>query len=610
MFDLNSAIKEAIHYLGEENFDGFNFVYEQIKEPNKLEVIRDGDNITIKYSELSSLFRGLTLVKLHNSELNYHLKFNKYFNHSGLMHDCSRNGVLNINSVKRMILLSALFGLDRFMLYTEDVYEIEGEPYFGYLRGRYTKEELKEIVNYASAFGVEVIPCIQTLSHLNQALRWDAYKDVRESGQTLLAGIEPVYVLIEKMIKSCRESFISNTIHIGMDEAFDMGAYRYALNNEVIDKTKVFLNHLNRVTEICKKYNFHPMMWEDMFFKLNQKGEQWYANNNKLSDEVKSLIPDVDLVYWDYYHNDISHYDNKFALSLDSGKEVIFAGGAISWIGFAPNIYGSLEISRAGLTSAIKNGIKSVFVTSWGDNGNECAAFASIPSLALYSTFDYQGGCDNKELSKILECVTGDSLKRWGDLELPNKIRNALLPYENPSKPFLYQDPLNGFFDAKVKNHYSDLYKKHAQKLKKDAKESKNFSYLYQTLSDLCSVLEFKVAIGVNLRKAYQANDREKLRECQKELKTIIKRLNTFKQNYQKQWVFENKPQGFDVIDGRLGYLNNRLLTAEQFLKDYLEGKISEISELKENIITQNDSNNDDPIFANGWAMIASVNAI
>ena len=30
-------------------------------------------------------------------------------------------------------------------LYTEDVYEPEGEAYFGYLRGRYTKRELKEL---------------------------------------------------------------------------------------------------------------------------------------------------------------------------------------------------------------------------------------------------------------------------------------------------------------------------------------------------------------------------------------------------------------------------------------------------------------------------------
>ena len=68
-----------------------------------------------------------------------------------------------------------------------------------------------------------------------------SYNDVKESNNTLLPGIEKTYVLIEKMIKTCREVFTSNRIHIGMDEAFDLGAYRYALKGIVIDKTKEFL---------------------------------------------------------------------------------------------------------------------------------------------------------------------------------------------------------------------------------------------------------------------------------------------------------------------------------------------------------------------------------
>ena len=467
MIYLEEAIKIATSYLGEENFSGFNIEYERTNDSQELQIICQNNNIVIKYNELSSLFYGLTQIKLHKGESNYSLRFKKNFVNSGLMHDCSRNGVLNVKTAKKFILVLALFGMNTFMLYTEDVYEIEGEPYFGYLRGRYSKAELKEIVEYASSFGVEVIPCIQTLSHLNQLLRWDEYKEVRESGKTLLVGCEETYVLIEKMIKSLREVFTSRRIHIGMDEAYDLGVPRYANKGEVIDKTKEFLSHLNRVESICEKYNFHPMMWEDMFFKLNEKSDQWYASNNKISEEVKGLIPNVDLVYWDYYHKEVKHYDHKFKLSLDTEKKIIFAGGAISWIGFAPNITNSLENSKAGLQSAIKNGINETFVTSWGDNGNECSVFASIPSLALYSNFNYLSRSNNNELSKLLECVTGNNLKEWKDLELPNKLRKEMLWFENPSKPLLYQDPLNGFYDNKVKEEYSNIYRKYALRLRK-----------------------------------------------------------------------------------------------------------------------------------------------
>lgn len=609
MIPLIKATQIAIEYLGKDNFLNLNIEYKKTNEKKELQVLRKGNNIIIKYDELASLFYGLSQIKLHKEETNYSLAFKKNFNHSGFMHDCSRNGVLNIETAKKFILLCALFGMNTFMLYTEDVYEIDGEPYFGYLRGRYSKSELKEIADYGDSFGVEVIPCIQTLSHLNQALRWNAYKDIRESGQTLLVGENKTYSFIEKMIKTCREVFTSKRIHIGMDEAFDLGAYRFAIKGEVIDKTNEFLSHLNKVETICQKYDFHPMMWEDMFFKLNEKNERWYASNNKISDDVKKLIPDIDLVYWDYYHNDIKHYDNKFELSLDTGKKIIFAGGAIRWIGFVPNITGSLENSRAGLKSALKNGISEVFVTSWGDNGNECSVFDSIPSLALYSNFNYLGHSSNSELSKILMCVTGDNFGLWKDLELPNKLRKELLPFENPSKPLLYQDPLNGFYDYKVKEEYSLLYKKYALRLRRDAKKSTHMSHVFSTLADLCSVLEYKSTIGLKLRKNYQDNNIEGLKSCAKDLKMLIKRLEIFKTSILKQWMIENKIQGFDVIDGRLGYLNNRLMTAYKFVDDYLNNRINEIPELKENIIVES-SNDDDPLCDNSWAMIASINAI
>lgn len=608
MLPLTKTIQIAVDYLGKEYFSNLNIEY---KKANELRVTRKDNNIIINYDELSSLFYGLTQIKLHKEETNYSLTFKKSFVHSGLMHDCSRNGALNVASANKFILLCALFGMNTFMLYTEDVYEVDGEPYFGYLRGRYSKSELKEIAEYGDSFGVEVIPCIQTLSHLNQLLRWGPYVNTRESENTLLVGVESTYVLIEKMIKACRESFTSKRIHIGMDEAFDLGAYRFALFDQVIDKTQEFLFHLNKVNEICQKYDFHPMMWEDMFFKLNEKNIQWYASDNSISDEVKKLIPDVDLVYWDYYHNDIKHYDSKFKLSLDTGKNIIFAAGAIRWNGFAPSITGSIDNSTAGLKSAIKNGIKDVFVTAWGDNGNECSVFASIPLLALYSNFNYLGHSSNNELSKLLECLTGDNFNVWKSLELPNKLRKELLPFENPSKPFLYQDPLNGFYDYKAKEKYSILYKQYTSKLRRNARKSPQFSHIFENLANLCSVLEYKTTIGVRLRKAYQEHDIESLNACLKEIKILIKRLGHFKSSLYKQWMIENKPQGFDVLDGRLGYLNNRLITAYKLVDDYLNHRIDEIPELKENIVVNNaNADDDEPLSDNTWAKIASVNCI
>ena len=115
---------------------------------------------------------------------------NPIFTFNGAMADVSRNIVLRPESVKCMLRHMALMGLNAYMLYTEDTYEIEGRPYFGYMRGRYTKEELKELDAYALALGIELIPCIQTLGHLNTHLRWRAAGPYRDTANVMLVGAD------------------------------------------------------------------------------------------------------------------------------------------------------------------------------------------------------------------------------------------------------------------------------------------------------------------------------------------------------------------------------------------------------------------------------------
>ena len=102
-------------------------------------------------------------------------------------------------------------------LYTEDTFEVRNQPYFGYLRGRYTKEELKELDAYAKGFGIELVPCIQTLAHLNCIFKWDVYEEVHDVNDILLLREEKTYALLEDMFATVAEAFTSRRINIGMD---------------------------------------------------------------------------------------------------------------------------------------------------------------------------------------------------------------------------------------------------------------------------------------------------------------------------------------------------------------------------------------------------------
>ena len=172
----------------------------------------------------------------------------------GVMLDCSRNAVMNVEKLKFFIDCLAKMGYNALELYTEDTYELPDEPYFGYLRGRYTADEIREVDAYAKTHGIELIPCIQTLAHLSATLRWMCFDDVKDDADTLLIGEEKTYQLIEAMIRACRNSFSTQRIHIGMDEAFMVGFGRYRLKHGIPDRERIFCEHLYRVNEICQKY--------------------------------------------------------------------------------------------------------------------------------------------------------------------------------------------------------------------------------------------------------------------------------------------------------------------------------------------------------------------
>ncbi len=154
---------------------------------------------------------------------------------------------------------------------------IKDYPYFGALRGRYKKEEIQECDEYARLYGVELIPCIQTLAHLRTALRWPKMMSYRDDKDILMVGEEETYKLIEAMLESVKEMYHSRKIHLGMDEAWYLGYGKYRLKYGPAGQGELIKRHLDRVMELCKKHGFEPMVWSDMFFVTAGCGDYYMA---------------------------------------------------------------------------------------------------------------------------------------------------------------------------------------------------------------------------------------------------------------------------------------------------------------------------------------------
>ena len=196
--------------ITEKNFDGVYIKY-------------DGENAEIGYGSKAQKMRAEFMLnkKIEKGEKSFEISETPVFDLCGPMIDVSRGGVMTAESVCRFVKKCAQLGLNMIMLYTEDVYEMPEYKSFGYMRGRYSAEELRRIDSYASSLGVEVIPCIQTLGHLAKFLRLG--EAPAENGSVLLCGDEKVYKFIECEIKTMSEVFKSRRIHLGMDEADGLG---------------------------------------------------------------------------------------------------------------------------------------------------------------------------------------------------------------------------------------------------------------------------------------------------------------------------------------------------------------------------------------------------
>ncbi len=596
--NFKETIEIAKTYLGKENFQDLQITFKKCDDLSVLKVSRNNNVVVITYGQLSQAFRGLTLIKERINEQTFVYEGHPKFKTNGAMIDCSRNGVLKNDKVKELILIAALMGHNRFLLYTEDIFKLDKYPYFGYLRGAYSKEDLKEFVSYGEAFGVELVPCIQTLGHLRQALKWAPMDYLRDGQDTLLVDSPKVYEFIEDIIKLCRECFKSKDIHVGMDESLEMGLNRHLKIHGYQDRLEMFSRHLNKVKAICQKYDFEPMIWSDMYFRLNSENDDYYRDS-PLPKETLDIIPSgVRFVYWDYYHKNKEDYLKMIEYHQQMNNPIVFAGGSWKWMGFAPSIEQSINYTKEALEACEIKGIKDIFITAWSDDGSECSFFTIIPVLAEASIMSY-GEYDKDAINSLVKAISGDELEDFYAMDLPNVVLDKeVAVYYNPCKYLFYQDLLLGIFDSQVKHCFSEKYTRFTEILKEKSQKSVRFGYIYENLSNLCDVLSIKSNIGIRIRKAYQKSDLDSLRKIVCDIDSLLTKLDAFHNSFEKQWMYECRPFGYEVMDGRFGILRNRIVSAKHRIVDYLSGAIERIDELEENILPF-DGRNDEVSW--GW---------
>ncbi len=543
--------------------------------------------ITVRYSSRSAAFRAMGCLLAHSRKELKSLNFTETssFSMRGLMIDCSRNGVFAPEAARQFMRRAALMGVNMLMFYTEDTYEVPGEPFFGYLRGGFTQDEMKALDDYAHALGIELIPCIQTLGHMEQALQWDPYFYLRDTPNILLSGHEPTYDFIRKMIVAASAPVRSRRIHIGMDEAHGLGSGKFKERFGEKPPFEIMNAHLSRVRDICREQGLNPMIWSDMYFRLGSKTGSYYDPDWSIPEHIVKGIPkDVQLVYWDYSAREIAHFRKFIGFHRKLGSDPVMAGGIGTWL----HLWCVLPVSFAKIDSCMGacrvEKLNEVIMTMWGDDGMDVDIFSALPGIQYFCEHAFGASNPKESAQRHFEAVCGAAFAPWvraSDIDLVPYVARPERSGTNAGRSLLWQDPLFPVLEPMLRKvNLAPHYNKLAAELERAAKEPGLARRLKYPLH-IARVLAIKSNLRFDLEKAYRSRNRKALSKIMKTTIPLLRReMAVLWKVHRAMWMQTYKPFGWEVIECRYGGLMARMATLADRLRDFLAGRMQSIPEL------------------------------
>ena len=507
----------------------------------------------------------------------------------GIMLDCSRNAVMRVERLKEYLARLSLFGYNAVMLYTEDTYCVREYPFFGYMRGRYSPEEIRETDAFCRSLGMELIPCIQTLGHLSAALRWNEYGNVRDTGDVLLAESEDTYRFIEAMLLAWKDNVKSRRIHIGCDETHSLGRGRYYDLHGDVPHADIFNRHLARVMKLCRKHGFRPMIWSDMYYRLAGSDHQYYNPDRKIDEHVRQMIPKgLELVYWDYYHDDAEFYGKMIESHRALAGEPLMASGVWTWNKF----WYDREITEGRVSACIdacrKTGLRELLFTLWGDDGGFCDYGSSLAGLAYASEYAFTGTVSedalNRKFHALIDGASYSDVLAASDMELTDRPTGT----DGPER-ILWDDPVmmmliggHKLFEPEWLGKHLSLYRSVSDRLARAKKQGAAGDL--QHARNLSEALIAKLLLAEAVLDAYFSgkHSRRNLQAALPLLEDYERKFNTFVDSFRAMWFRNNKPFGFETMQIRFGGQSARLKELRTRLEEYIAGKADSIPEFDE----------------------------
>lgn len=227
----------------------------------------------------------------------------------------------------RLLRLVDVFAAARFnvlLIEWEDVFPWTVDPAF---RGEttYTPRQVRQLVQHAADAGLEVMPLVQCLGHMETPLSLPAYAHLREQPDRcdvinpLAPGAAQLIMdMIDDVLALCPDV---RYFHLGGDEAWCFGTHpdtqSYIREH---GKNGLYLHHLQPLFDHLNQRAIRPVLWHDMLIR-------WSA------DQLASVAEQADVMVWGYNDHpdkisDRHHYQRRHIDHLHQSGCTLWCAGA------------------------------------------------------------------------------------------------------------------------------------------------------------------------------------------------------------------------------------------------------------------------------------------
>jgi len=320
-----------------------------------------------------------------------------------------------------------------------------------------------------------------------------------------------------------------------------------------------------------------PMIWSDMYFRLGSKTSNYYDLASRIPRKIVSGIPrDVDLVYWDYYHEDRKFYKSHFTKHRELGHEPVMASGVWTWAKLWHQHH--LTERKAGpcIEACRDAGVKELVFTMWGDDGGYCDFESAFTGLVWCAEKAFcTGSIDEKRVAGLFDSIYGGDYKAYK--------RAAEMNYSADAASILWDDPLMQL----VLNHV--IYTQKLDPLKAAASLKKLAKSLLKHEGDpelrhariIAETTSMKLELIGRIRKAYERKDRKVMAVLGKEAIRVADQVDKLAESFRFMWLRHNKPFGLEGMQIRFAGQSERLRELKRRIDSFVKGKEAVIPEFE-----------------------------